>query len=241
MKTKNGSKSKRVANSPKSKRGASAGNIIAKTKQAKIKDSAMFDIPHYPQTEEFTSSAACAMMVLKYVNPVFKFKKEQEFEIWQEAVSGSVWHGSRYGLAYALAKRGANVGIVSTAKDEGYERKLAVYENINLDTLSASFNEIRDKAQKLSVAEEEGVVTLQSIKKVLSSNHIPIVLIDAKVINPYVGSSPHWVVVKGYDKDAFYVNDPYSNSTITIDSDTFKSAIGFDTDSHMIVVGSRKR
>ncbi|HVA83156.1 MAG TPA: peptidase C39 family protein [Candidatus Aquilonibacter sp.] len=213
--------------------------LLAKLKSTKIKDSVMFDIPHYPQTEEFTSSAACAMMVLKFIDPNFKLKRESEFDIWQEAVNGSVWHGSRYGLAYALAKRGAKAGIITNAKDEGYEKKLAVYENVNLDTLSASFNEIKAKSQNANVMEELGTVTLQSIKKGLSSKNIPIVLIDAKVINPYLESSPHWVVVKGYDKDTFYINDPYSDSTITIDQDAFKAALGFDTDNHMILIDSK--
>ncbi|MDE1850505.1 MAG: peptidase C39 family protein [Candidatus Micrarchaeota archaeon] len=213
--------------------------LLAKIKKAKIKDSVMFDIPHYPQTEEFTSSAACAMMVLKFINPDFKLKRESEFDIWQEAVNGSVWHGSRYGLAYALSKRGAKAGIITNAKDEGYEKKLAVYENVNLDTLSASFNEIKEKARNANVAEEIGNVNLQSIKKALSMKNIPIVLIDAKVINPYLESSPHWVVVKGYEKDSFYINDPYSDSTITIDAEAFKQALGYDTDNHMILIDSK--
>ncbi|MDE1828589.1 MAG: peptidase C39 family protein [Candidatus Micrarchaeota archaeon] len=213
--------------------------LLAKIKKAKIKDSVMFDIPHYPQTEEFTSSAACAMMVLKFINPDFKLKRESEFDIWQEAVNGSVWHGSRYGLAYALSKRGAKAGIITNAKDEGYEKKLAVYENVNLDTLSASFNEIKEKARNANVAEELGTVNLQSIKKALSMKNIPIVLIDAKVINPYLESSPHWVVVKGYEKDSFYINDPYSDSTITIDAEAFKQALGYDTDNHMILIDSK--
>lgn len=225
-------KSKKVASMPKS-------NLISKIKSTKIKDSVMFDVPHYPQTEEFTSSAACAMMVLKFINPDFKLKRESEFDIWQEAVNGSVWHGSRYGLAYSLAKRGAKAGIITNAKDEGYERKLAVYENVNLDTLSASFNEIKTKSQAANVIEEMGTVNLQSIKKSLSAKNIPIVLIDAKVINPYLESSPHWVVVKGYDKDTFYINDPYSDSTITIDQDAFKAALGFDSDNHMILIDAK--
>src|SRR5271157_3696254 len=84
-------------------------SILSKIKKAKIKDSVLVDMPSYAQTEDFTSSAACAMMVLKYVNPGFKFKREHEYSIWQEAVNGSVWYGSKYGLAYALAKRGAKV------------------------------------------------------------------------------------------------------------------------------------
>ncbi|MDE1825555.1 MAG: peptidase C39 family protein [Candidatus Micrarchaeota archaeon] len=229
----------RKSSKPSRQPKVAKANLLAKIRKAKIKDSVMFDVPHYPQTEEFTSSAACAMMVLKYINPEFKLKRESEFDIWQEAVNGSVWHGSRYGLAYALSKRGAKAGIVTNAKDEGYEKKLAVYENVNLDTLSASFNEIRLKSQNANVTEEIGTVTLQSIKKTLSSKNIPIVLIDAKVINPYLESSPHWVVVKGYDKDTFYINDPYSDSTITIDADAFKAALGYDSDFHMILVDSK--
>ncbi len=213
--------------------------IISKIKKARIKEKVMLDIPHYPQTEEFTSSAACAMMVLKYIDPEFKFKKDHEYSIWQEAVNGSVWHGSKYGLAYALAKRGAKVGIISNTKDEGYERKLAVYENVNLDTLNASFSEIKQKSEALGNEEENGSVSLQTVKKALSSNYIPIVLIDANVINPYLESSPHWIVVKGYEKDAFYINDPYSDSTVTLDANSFKSAVGFDENSHLIAVDVR--
>ncbi|MFP3215285.1 MAG: peptidase C39 family protein [Candidatus Micrarchaeota archaeon] len=226
---------KRDAKASKNRRGS----VIEKIKKAKIKESVMFDLPHYPQTEEFTSSAASAMMVLKYINPDFKLRREHEYDIWQEAVNGSVWHGSRYGLAYALAKRGAKVGIISNMRDEGYERKLAVDENINLDTLAASFNEIREKARSMNIDEEFAPVSLNMIKKALSAKHIPIVLIDGKIINPYLESSPHWVVVKGYDKDGFYINDPYSDSTITIDPEVFKQAIGYDNNHTMIVVDTK--
>ncbi len=210
-------------------------------KRAKLRESKMFEIPNYAQTEEFTSSAASALMVLKFINKKTQLKKESEFEIWQEAVNGSVWHGSRYGLAYALAKRGARVQITSNVKDEGYEKKLAVYEGINLDTLTASFNEIKEKARVLKVKENYGTVSVNAVKKALNSNKVPIVLVNANTINPYLESSPHWVVVKGYDKDTFYINDPYSDSTVTMEPDAFKSALGYEKEYHMITVDARKR
>lgn len=222
-----------------SARSAPRHSVVGKIRKARLKDRVLLDIPHYPQTEDFTSSAACAMMVLKYINPGFKFKREHEYEIWQEAVNGSVWYGSKYGLAYALSKRGANVGIVSNTKNEGYERKMAVYENVNLDTLTASFNEIKAKSESAGVEEDHGVVSLVAIKKALSSGHVPIVLIDARVVNSYLDSMPHWVVVKGYDKDTFYINDPYSDSTITLDTNAFKSALGFEQNYHMVAVHSK--
>ncbi|MDE1854898.1 MAG: peptidase C39 family protein [Candidatus Micrarchaeota archaeon] len=230
---------RKAARRSPARRSAPAHSVIAKIKKARLKDKVLLDIPHYPQTEDFTSSAACAMMVLKFISPSFKFKREQEYDIWQEAVNGSVWYGSKYGLAYALAKRGANVGIVSNTKNEGYERKMAVYENVNLDTLTASFNEIKQKSENAGVEEDHGVVSLASIKKALSSGHIPIVLIDARIVNSYLDSMPHWVVVKGYDKDTFYINDPYSDSTITLDTNAFKSALGFEDNYHMIAVHSK--
>lgn len=239
---------KRPDRSKKSSRSKASGNSVAslsrdkflnKLKKVKLKDKAIFDVPHYPQSEEFTSSAACAMMVLKFVNPEFKFKKENEYSIWQEAVNGSVWHGSKYGVAYALAKRGARVGIVSNTKDEGYDRKMAVFENVNLDTLNASFLEIKGKSEASGIEEEHSNISIQSIKKALSANYVPIVLINANVINSYLEPSPHWVVVKGYDKDAFYINDPYSDNTITMDPNAFKSAIGFEEDNHMILADTK--
>jgi len=238
MKTKSGCKPSASKRSKPDAKAAALHSIISKMRKTKIKDSVLVDMPSYAQTEDFTSAAACAMMVLKYVNPGFKFKREQEYSIWQEAVNGSVWYGSKYGLAYALAKRGAKVGIISNTKDEGYEKKMAVYENVNLDTLVASFNEIRQKSESAGVEEEHGVINLSTIKKALSSNHIPIVLIDARIINSYLDSMPHWVVVKGYDKDTFYVVDPYSDSTITLGTDAFKSALGFDNNYHMVAVSA---
>ncbi|MEM0074630.1 MAG: peptidase C39 family protein [Candidatus Micrarchaeaceae archaeon] len=225
----------------KRKSKSAVGNsIINKMKRAKLKDKVLLDMPHYPQTEDFTSAAACAMMVLKSLNKNFRMRRENEYSIWQEAVSGSVWYGSKYGLAYALAKRGADVAIVSNTQDEGYERRMAVYENVNLDALDASFNEIKQKSQNMGIEEEYvPTVNVLSIKKALSSNHIPIVLIDVKTIDSYLDSMPHWVVVKGYDKDNFYISDPYSDSTITLDFQSFKNALGFENNFHMILVRNK--
>lgn len=207
----------------------------------KVRKSKMFEIPHYPQTEEFTSSAACALMVLKYLNPKTQMKKDDEFKIWQEAVNGSVWHGSRYGLAYALSKRGAKPQIISNAKEEGYEKKLAVYEGVNIETLSAAFKEIKQKAKDAKIKESYGITTINTLKKHLNGGKIPIVVVNANALNPYLEDSPHWVVVKGYDNDTFYINDPYSDSTITMAPDAFKGALGYDNESHMILVSARKK
>ncbi len=204
----------------------------------------IYDIPHYPQSEEFTSAGACGMMVLKYVNKNFKPAKDEDEEhnIWQDAVSGSVWHGSRHGLAYALAKRGLKPQIVSNVKDEGYEKKLAVFEGINIDTLHASFEEIKKKAKDMNIKESYGTASINSIKKHIDNGMIPIVIVDANALNPKqnIEPSPQWVVVKGYDKDLFYINDPYTDSTVSIEPEQFKEILGFENEYNVILVPARK-
>ncbi|MGC8478957.1 MAG: peptidase C39 family protein [Candidatus Micrarchaeia archaeon] len=208
---------------------------------ATVKDSKNYDIQTYPQSEEFTSSAACAIMVLKHFKKGYKPTKNDEFKIWQEAVMGSIWHGSRYGLAYALKKRGLNVEIFSNnTKDEGYERKLAVYEGVNLDALKASFEEIKTKVKEAKVKETNAQVTINMIKKMMSKGKVPIVLVNANAINPYLEPAPHWVVIKGYDKDAFYMNDPYSDSTITMEKDAFRTALGYESETHMLTISAKR-
>mgnify|MGYP001626215617 CR=1 FL=1 len=215
-------------------------SILDKIRDVEIKDSVKFNIDIYPQSEEFTSAAACALMVLKFLNKNVNPDKEEEYKIWQEAVNGSIWYGSKYGLAYALAKRGADVKIISNTEDPGYEKKMAVEENFNLDALEASFNEIKDKAFSLNVEEAKAPVSINLIKKALSAKYIPILLVNASLINTYLDEFPHWVVVKGYEKDIFYINDPYTGNEVTVDAAVLKDALGFDDNMHMLLVRAKK-
>ncbi len=213
---------------------------MSKNKKDAIKKTKIFNIPTYTQKEEFTSSAACAVMVLKYLNKNMQIKNENEFEIWNEAVSGSVWYGSRYGLAYALAKRGVKTEIMTNVNDEGFEKTMAVYEGINLNTLNASFNEIKKKSNDLKIKESvEKIITLNKIKKEINKNKIPIVLVDANALNQYMEKAPHWVIVKGYDEDSIYLNDPYSDNTISMTQDMFKNVLGYENDYHVILANTR--
>ncbi len=212
---------------------------MPKNNKTTIRKSKIFNIPTYAQKEEFTSSAACALMVLKYLNKNLQMSKEKEFEIWREAVSGSVWHGSRYGLAYALAKRGAKTEIITNVKDEGFEKTMAVYEGVNLDTLSASFNEIKQKSNNMKIKETVQAVSMNKIKEQINKNKIPIVLVDANALNPYMEKAPHWVIIKGYDEDSIYLNDPYSDNTVTMTQDMFKSVLGYENNYHMILANTR--
>jgi Domain of unknown function (DUF3335). len=217
-----------------------------KSKNNAVK-SKIYDIPSYAQSEEFTGSAACVMMVLKYINKDFKMKKDTEFEIWNDAIGGSIWHGSKYGIAYALAKRGAKPKIISNnLKDEGYEKKLAVYEGTNLDTLKASYNEIREKVKTLKIPEEHRQVSTNTIKKELDAGRIPIVLINSsymedKKTSDKEDAGPQWVVVKGYDSDTLYINDPFADSTIEMEPQLFKSILGYDLEMNVISISSRRQ
>ncbi len=217
--------------------------MVSTAEKKVIKKSKLFEIPIYSQSEDFTSSAASVMMVLKYLNKDYKLLKEDEFSIWNETVYGSVWHGSRYGIAYALAKRGAKPYIVSSnIKDLGYERKIAVYEGINLDALQSAFDEIKAKVKDYDVKEVKGNVTINTIKRYMSDNQIPIILVNANVLNSTASSngSPQWVVIKGYDEDTFYINDSYSGITLVMEPEMLTKSLGYEGEYYMVLVKAKK-
>ncbi len=212
------------------------------TSNKPIKKTKMYEIALYGQSEEFTSSAASVMMVLRYLNQNYKISKDDEFIIWNETVYGSVWHGSRYGIAYALAKRGAKPTIIITnIKDLGYERKIAVYEGINLDALESAFNEIKEKIKQYNVEERKGNVTINTIKKYMSDSYIPIVLVNSSTLNSSQSTpSPQWVVIKGYDEDTFYINDSYSDSILAMEPSTLADSLGYEGENYMVLVKAIK-
>ena len=47
-------------------------------------------------------------------------------------------------------------------------------------------------------------------------------------------------MVKGYDKDLFYINDPYTDSTVSMEPEQFKEVLGFENEYNVILVPSRK-
>ena len=214
-------------------------NSSKKVVKKAVRKNKQYDIPIYGQSEEFTSSAACVMMIMKYLDRDYKFTKDDEYEIWNETVYGSVLNGSRYGIAYALAKRGIQPIIMSTnVKDLGYERKIAVYEGINLNAMQSAFDEVKEKMKAYDIKEIKRSVTVNTIKKYMSENMIPIVLVNSSVLNmaTYTDSFPQWVVVKGYDEDTFYVNDSYSDSVLAMEPETFVKALGYENEYYMILV-----
>lgn len=65
-------------------------------------------------------------------------------------------------------------------------------------------------------------------------------LVNANALDPSRKPDPQWVVVRGYDRDSFYINDPYSDGTITMEPQVFRGALGYESECHMIAVSTRK-
>ncbi|BCS91353.1 MAG: hypothetical protein ARM1_0810 [Candidatus Micrarchaeota archaeon] len=204
-----------------------------------------FNIPIVGQSEEFTSAGACGLMLLayrerKYLKQDESKLKSLEYSIWQDAMKGSVIHGSRYGLAYALAKRGFNVKIITNIRNEGYERAIAVNNGINLLTLEAAFKEIKELALKSNI--EEKIVkniTAETIKNIMREKMIPIVLVDLSKLHEDLEGmdpTPHWVIVKEFFENDFVINDPYLYNSLTLSKSMLNSILGINNDKAVIAV-----
>jgi uncharacterized protein YvpB len=91
----------------------------------------------------------------------------------------------------------------------------------------------------MKIKETVQAVSMNKIKEQINKNKIPIVLVDANALNPYMEKAPHWVIIKGYDEDSIYLNDPYSDNTVTMTQDMFKSVLGYENNYHMILANTR--
>jgi hypothetical protein len=194
------------------------------------------EVPFYRQRFDFTCGPASLMMAMKYFDNRVGLSRSLEMDIWREANMVEVYGTSRYGLAFSAATRGFGVRIVSNLRSFGFVEKLHPrVEGVNKSMLRFFFRERRKRCIELGAGEVKGKTTPTTLMTELSSLHVPILLTDGRRL---IGEDvPHWVVVTGYDRRSFYINNPLSDSAgDAIKVDRMEKVVGYKGDQCLVSV-----
>lgn len=167
------------------------------------------DVPLYRQTLDFTCGPACLMMAMSHFDPDLVLDRKLELRLWRESTTVFMTNGlggcGPVGLGLSAARRGFEAHVVighhsvpflTTVKQESKREVIRLIHETMLE-------DAREARMPLELVD----FNLKDVFRALDRGEIPILLIS--VYRLYGEKAPHWVVVRGYDAEYVYINDPY--------------------------------
>ena len=206
----------------------------------------MSEFPYYKQTVIGTCGPACLLMHFKHKNPTKKFGKFHEFKAWIEAWLIPFGMTESYSLAKHALKHGFKPIVIK--EHQGWNMsfpkswKLGSLFKLMLSYMKFTYNRARKSALKMGVGEKNFAVTPDLVKRIIDEGRKPIVMVDQSKYAWDASFSDgvlHWVVVTGYDKEGFYINDPDIKPNMKITNKEFEDAINlsnFGTDRRLVIL-----
>ncbi len=182
------------------------------------------------------------MMAMKFFQPSLHLNRKVEFDIWREANLVESYGTSKEGLALAAAKRGFNVHTIGRALPHSFvdaiDNKIP---NIDYKMLELLYNDTKAKLLAMRVKNVNHEVRLSNFKTALRKSHIPILLTSTSWFGERE-DLPHWVVLTGFEKDRWYLNNPLANSPNTrLDDRTLQNNLGYKGIRCAIIIHGLKR
>jgi len=95
---------------------------------------------------------------------------------------------------------------------------------------------MKRRALAMNVPEISKPVFFEDISSSIRQNSVPILLVNAKFL--YDEDIPHWIVVRGWNSQGVFINDPLwiKSKTESISFDTFKKMFGYGEGQILIVI-----
>lgn len=174
------------------------------------------EVPLYKQTTDFTCGACATLMVWRYFDRNVQLSKRNEFLTWIEIVALPFKFSSPYRIAAFFIKKGfeTNLLISQEISDEGQTLLECCQTDPVERKLFLDFFEKHNEILKrhISSAILDRNPTMLDIRKALSNHSLVIALVDSYYTSKARGAKdpphlPHWIVVRGYDGEQFYIND----------------------------------
>jgi len=174
-------------------------------------------IPHYPQTTEFTCGPAAMMMAMAAFDPKTELSRENEFRLWREATTIFMTSGhggcEPLGMAVALARRGLDVEVFASKPPPYFLDTVRNPEKRAVMELTQA--EFAREADKLGIRRTIRALKARDIAEKVSGGAIAIVLVSG--YRMFDQKFPHWLVVHGVEGKHIFVHDPW------VDPDFFEN------------------
>jgi len=215
-------------------------------------------VPLYKQTADFTCGACATLMVWRYFDRNVQLSKRNEFSVWTEIVALPFKFSSPYRIAAFFIKKGFETQLLMSQGIGGEDNVLL--ECCQTDPaerkLFLDFFEKHNGILKrhISSAILDRNPTMLDIRRALS-NHSPVIaLVDSYYTSKARGAKdpphlPHWIAMRGYDGEQFYINDSTHESgmktgKMVMEGRLLEKAMDtysrFGWPSGLVIVGSRK-
>jgi hypothetical protein len=181
------------------------------------------------------------MMAMKFFKPTLRLNRKLEFDIWREANLVESYGTSKEGLALAAARRGFEVCTMGKTLQHSFVDAIADrIPNIDYKMLELLYNDTRVKFRVMGLKNVAREVRLSSLKNAMRNSNVPILLTTTSLFGEK-GALPHWVVLTGYGRDSWYLNNPLANSPNTrLGGQTLEKNLGYkEVRCAVIVRGSK--
>lgn len=165
-------------------------------------------VPYYEQQTKFTCGPASLLMAMKAFDKNLKSNIENELQIWREATTIFMTSGhggcGPHGLALSAKKRGFAVELYLNSKASLFVQGVRdPQKKIIIETVQKQFEK---DLKKTDVKIFYDKYSFNSLKEILESGGIPLVLISAYRLTET--KAPHWIVITGIEEDFIYFHDP---------------------------------
>jgi uncharacterized protein YvpB len=194
------------------------------------------EIPFVKQENHSDCGIISLKMVLDYYGENVSIKKLEEFTIKKE-------NKGLYSIqiAIAAAKLGYNADFYSKSINFNEEHlKKDFYKKYSDENPTEQSLKFINEAKSLGVNIEEKRLSLQEIIELISTDSIPIILLDFNIVMAKEGYHGHFVPIVGYDDENIFVHDPGLNNPkafLKINKKTFDNSRKSDgTDEDLVVI-----
>ena len=167
------------------------------------------EIPHYPQTTEFTCGPAVMMMAMAAFDPKTELTRENEFRLWREATTIYMTSGhggcEPVGMALALARRGLDVEVFASEPAPFFLDTVRNPDKRAVMELTQA--EFAREADALGIRRNVRALKVREIAEKVRAGAIAIVLVSG--YRMFDEKFPHWLVVHGQEGKHFFVHDSW--------------------------------